>query len=268
MSQLAITQNIARAKNLIKRDEPLRAIEALLAALELLGPEKPAGKSKSAVEAGLTETVAELNAHSGLRQLMRNLTQSDKATIQYKSGGEAKLIGILKILYKALAESAAQKEREEEAAQNSRKDSMLAKAREQIEAGELSRGKVTLRKLTEEFGKEPDICANAGYMLIKAGLPQDAVEYLEQAIALFPKAAEVYQELITCYLGLREYEKCEAVYLGVLREFGKHPKTLVNMGKLYIAWKKRNKAFEVLHDAVRKDPDDKEAAELLAKVDR
>ncbi len=40
----SVGQNIARAKSLVKRDDPIRALDALITALELFEPDKIIGK--------------------------------------------------------------------------------------------------------------------------------------------------------------------------------------------------------------------------------
>ncbi|MDL2209573.1 hypothetical protein LJC26_02070 [Desulfovibrio sp. OttesenSCG-928-O18] len=272
MSQLivppSVTQNIARSKSLVKRDEPIRALDALLAALDLFEPEKIVGKARSVVEINIYESVTELNSHTRIKRLIQEVAHSDKAAIAYKPGEEGKLAVVLKILRKALAEADAAKA---EAAENSavhRKEELLEKGKACLASGEAPRGKASLRRLSEEYGTEPGVLEEIGRILVAANYKDDAIEFLEQAIELFPRASGAYGVLADCYMTLREFEKGEALYTNAIKEFGAHPKTLVNLGKLYIAWNKRDKAFEVLNKAVRQDPTNEEAKELFAKVDR
>lgn len=272
MSQLTappfVTQNIARAKSLIRRDEPVRALDALLAALGAFEPSAIVGKARSVVEITLYECVAELNAHARIQSLIREISGSDKTAIAYKPGSEDTLAAVLRIVRKALveAEAAAVKAVGEQAER--RKQDLLERGKACLAAGEGPRGKAMLRRLSEEFGTEPGILEEIGGLFIEAGYRDDAVEFLEQAVELFPRSGNAYAALADCYWELREYEKGETLYLDAIKEFGAHPRTLVNLGRLYIAWNKRDKAFDVLNKAVRKDPDNKEARELFAKVDR
>lgn len=272
MMQLAVppsvTQNIARAQSLVKRGEPIRALEALLAALDLFEPAQIVGKARSVAETGIYECVAELNAHTRIKRLIREIAHSDKAAIAYKPGAEDSLAGVLQILHKALAEEDAAKIRAEEDRAGHRKEELFAKGRECLASGEIPRGKAVLRKLGEESGAEPGVLEEIGRILIGAGDIADAVEFLEKAVELFPRAGGAYAALADCYMALRDYRKGEALYLNAIKEFGAHPKTLVNLGRLYIAWNKRDKAFDVLNRAVRQDPSNEEAKELFAKVDR
>lgn len=272
MSQLAVpasvAQNIARSKSLVKRNEPARAIEALLCALSAFEPQKIVGKARSVAEIHIHEAVTELNGHPKIKALIQEVAKSSKAAIAYGPGGESQLTTVLNILLKALTEAEMAKAKAEEEALDSRRKALIDKAGEHMAAKEYPRGKAVLRKLGEEFGNEPGMYAYIGSVLSKADLREDAVEFLEMAVEAFPRAPEAYGELVACYLALREFEKAEKAYMAVIKEFGQHPKTLVNLGKLYIAWNKKDKAFEILNKAVRMDPGNEEAAELFAKVDR
>ena len=272
MSQLqlnappSVTQNIARAKSYVKRDELVRALDCLLTALELFQPDAIIGKARYVVEVNILECISDLNGHAKIRNLLQSIAKSDKVSIAYAPGSEAKLVPILQILRKALTEMDADKLRAAEEAVRGRKDSLWVKAKSLLAEGETPRGKSVLRQLGDEFGHEPGVLADIGKTLIGAGLQWEAMEFLEQAVENFPRSSGPYADLVACYLEMREYEKAEGLYLKVIKSFGEHPRTLVNLGKLYISWNKKDKAFDVLNKAVSRDPSNEEARELYTKL--
>lgn len=272
MSQLqlnappSVTQNIARAKSYVKRDELIRALDCLLSALELFQPDTIIGKARYVVEVNILECVADLNSHAKIRSLLQSVAKSANVSIAYTPGEEAKLAPVLQILRKALMETEAAKLRAAEEAVSNRKEALFAKARQHLAEGETPRGKAVLRQVGDEFGGEPGVLADIGKILIGKGLQWEAIEFLEQAVENFPRSSGPYADLVACYLEMREYEKAEKLYLKVIKEFGEHPKTLVNLGKMYISWNKKDKAFDVLNKAVRKDPGNEEARALYAKL--
>lgn len=272
MSQLivppSVAQNIARAKSLVKRNEPIRALDAVLAALDVFEPGKIVGKARSVVEINIYECVTELNSHQRIQCFIQEIAKSDKAVIAYKPGQESQLATVLRILRKALSEADEASAKASEEQYTKRKEELFAKGRECLATGEAPRGKATLRRLAEEYGPEPGVLEDIGRMLVDAGYRDDALEFLEQAVADFPRGSGAYGLLAGCYMELREFEKGEQLYMNAIKEFGAHPRTLVNLGKLYVAWNKRDKAFEVLEKAVRQDPGNEEAKELFAQVDR
>ncbi|CAK7011355.1 MAG: hypothetical protein DELT_02097 [Desulfovibrio sp.] len=264
----SVSQSIARAKNLIKRNEIVRAIDALSTALEGFIHAKIIGKARFVVEVNILECVTELNAHHVVRTFLETVAKSSSASISYTPGEEEKLLTILGIIGKALVTEEAAKEAASADAVQGRKDALFAKAAELLAAGEGPRAKAVLRNLGEEFGSEPGVLAAIGTMLLEAEFDYDAIDFFVQAIETFPRDPTPYAPLSACYLKFREFAKGEALYLSALREFGAHPRTLLHLGKLYIAWNKRDKAFDVLRQVVQKCPDDEEAKELFAKVDR
>ncbi len=263
----SVLQNIARAKNLVRRDDPVRAIDALTAALNLFEPEKILGKARYEIEVNIMECVGELSRHPRVKALLTQISRSATAAIAYAPGEEGRLTPVLAVLRKALAETEAAAARAVEERVEGRKAALLAKGKEHLAAGDMPRGKAALRRLGDEFGTEPGVLAEIGSILVRANLHYDAVEFLEQALEIFPKESGAYAELVNCYLSLREFEKAEALYLKAISQFGRHPRTLVNLGKLYISWNKKDKAFDVLNQAARLDPTNEEAKELRRQVE-
>lgn len=263
-----VAQNFARAKSLFGRNEPVRALEALISAINTYEAAQVLGRARAGVEFSIQECVDACNNHKEIRGLIRKIAKSGTAAIAYAPGEEAKLVSVLNLIRKALAEAenAGKKAAEEEARE--RKEAQFEAAQKAIQSGEIPKGRALLRRLGEEYGSEPGALASIGSILVAANFPHDAVPYLEQAVADFPRESQAYAMLASCYLDLREHEKAEKLYLAAIKEFGAHPRTLTNLGKLYIQWNKKDKAFDVLRQAVRLDPDNKETADLFAKVDR
>ena len=262
-----VGQNIARAQSLIKREEPVRALEALLRALSLFEPRNIVGRARSAAEISIYECLADFNAYPAIHNLIREIAHSDSAFIPYKPGEEAKLVAVLQLLRKAIAEAAAQKAAAVESSRVQLKEERFAKAEAAVKAKELPRARSIFHRITEEYGSEQGVLHRIAKILITSGLQPDAVEYLEAAQEAFPRDASIYADLVGCHLTLREYDKAEKIYLMVIKEFGRHPKTLVNLGKLYISWNKHAEAFEVINDARRLAPNDPDVKELWSRVE-
>jgi tetratricopeptide (TPR) repeat protein len=262
----SVSQNIARAKSQVKRDEPLRALDALITALELFEPEKIIGKARYEVEVNILECVTDLGRVPKVRDFLTRVTRSDKVGIAYAPGGEKKLLSALTVLRKGLQEADAEKIRQAGEKIEHRKTMLLEKAKASLAGGETPRGKAVLRQLGDEFGHEPGVLALIGSMLLEAKLQYEAVEFLEQALELFPKESKVYADLVNSYTELKEYEKAEAVYLKAIKQFGQHPKTLLNLARLYLLWNKKDQAFEAAGRAAKLDPGNQEARELMEKT--
>jgi pentatricopeptide repeat protein len=261
-----VSQNIARAKSLVKRQELSRALDCLITALENFTPGNLIGKARYEVEVNLRQCVAEINLNPKVHAFLTALTHSPAPSIPYAPGGEAALLSVLGVLRNALNKM---EQAEQQGAQNAhaqRKAELLANGQRLLAEGEGVKGKVELRKLAEEFGKEPGILAQAGSILAEAKMPADAAEFLELALEAFPKEGHVYGALVDCYMSIREYEKAEAVYLKALKNFGMHPRTLVNLAKVYKLSNKRQKAAEAAQRALVLDPGNAEAKEIADSI--
>jgi len=232
-----------------------------LSALDTFDPGSLIGKARFEVEVNIRQCVNEINLNPTIHNLLTELTRSSKASIPYNPGEEAALRTVLGVLHKALEKMEQAEKQGAQQAVVQRKADLLAAGKQALAAGEGTKAKIELRKLAEEFGKEPGVLAQIGNMFVAAKLPRDAAEFLEMAIEAFPKEAKEYGTLVECYMGGNEYEKAEAVYLKVLKNLGQHPKTLTNLAKVYKLEGKRQKAAETAQRALSMDP--KNAAKVI-----
>jgi len=262
----AVSQNVARAKSLIHRGEPLRALDCLISALDNFSPSSIVGKARYEVEINIRQCVTDINGNPKVRKLLEDLTKSDKSNLTYTPGAEPKLLTVLNVLRKALNNLEEEEKLSEQRAIEQRKLDLMEKAKTLLAGGEGVKAKVELRKVASEYGKEPGILAQIANMLIAAKMPLDAAEFLELAIENFSKEGQLYRTLIDCYMSEREYEKAEATYTKVLKQFGAHPKTMADLAKLYKLLNKRQKAAEMAQRALSMDPDNADAKEILSSI--
>ena len=261
----AIAHNLARAKSLLKRDESIRALEAMIAALDSYEPRKMMGKARFEIEVAVQECVAELNRQPDVRKLFETLAHLQKANVPYTPRQEEKLKGVLAIVHKALTESAAAKERNAAEDRTKRKEMLQKKGLDYLKSGDLPRGKAALKVLADEYEAEPGVITQVGDWLLEHKLYLDAAEMLERAMEAFPKDSRAYALATQCYKISRDHEKLESVYLRAIRQFGRHPRTLLNLAKLYVEWNKKEKAFIAAQEAYKKDNSLTEAKELMDK---
>lgn len=258
-------RNIARAKSQLKRDDTIRALESLLAGLKEFEPRNVTGKTRFEIEVLVQECVRELNRQPAVRSLFETLAKSTTAQVPYTPGQEKNLLDILTILHKALSEEKAAERLSTRNRRERRRDDLLQKGRDYLQAGDGPKGKSTLRRLVEEFGEEPGVLLQAAELLYNAKLYFEAVEMLEQVMTTFPKESKAYRLAARIYMLVHEYDKAEKVYLKAIRQFGKHPRTLLNLAKLYATWNKGEQAFHAAREAYAKDPSLQEAKTLIEK---
>ena len=262
----SVSQNIARAKSLINRRELVRALDCLTVALENFTPLSLISKARHEVEVHIRQCVADINLNPKVRKLLTELTHAPASSISYKPGEEASLLTVLGVLRKALENMEVADKQGAQHVLKQRKAELIEKGQSLLARGEGVKAKVELRKLATDFGKEPGILAQIGSMFVEAKLPADAAEFLEFAIEAFPKDGQVYGTLVDCYMGMKEYEKAEAVYKKALKQFGPHPRTLVNLAKVYRLLNKRQKAAEMAQRALFMDPGNAEAKAISDSI--
>ena len=261
-----VIQNIARAKSLLRRDEPVRALEALITGIELYDPSKLFSKARFEVGVLVEECVLDLNRQAQVREFLRSISKNDKAGVAYVPGQEEKLLPMLVIILKALKEMNAAKASAANDEKNQRKEMLRQKGLGYLAKGDGSRGKAALRVLGDEFGTEPGVYLEIGNALEKAGFLFDALEFYQQSIELFPKESKAYSGAADCAMTLREAETAVEIYTRALRNFGKHPVTLLNLAKAYLMANNREKAFEYALSAAKADPANTEAREMADKL--
>jgi tetratricopeptide (TPR) repeat protein len=259
----SVAHNLARAKALLKRDDTMRALESMLAGLDMYEPKKLPGKARFEIEVLLQECVAELNRQPAVRSFFEKVARSPRASVPYTPKQEEKLKALLTLLFKALQASVAAKASSAAEVKAKRRALLQEKGLEYLKAGDSPRGKAALKVLADEFGEEPGLIAQVSAWFLEYKLFLDAAEMLERAIEAFPKDSKAYALATQCYRGMRDYEKLESVYLRAIRQFGKHPRTLLNLAKLYVEWNKKDKAFEAARDAYGKDNSLTEAKEIM-----
>lgn len=254
---------LARAKALLRRDETIRALEAMVEGLQLFEPKKMMGKARFEVEVLIEECVAELNRQPCIRALFEDLAKSRKAFVPYAPGREQKLLETVRLIGKALQDNIAAKEQAREEEKTGRRTTLEQKGVAYLKEGDMPRGKAALRVLAEEFGEEPGVLVQVGELLLEHKLYYEAAEALERSIEVFPKNSKAYSLAADCYKDVMEHDKAEAVYLRAIREFGKHPRTMLNLAKVYLAWNKKEEAFQAAQEALSRDPSLEEAKELV-----
>lgn len=262
----SVRHYLSRAKSLLKRNETQRALEALVTGLDLYDPKKLLIKARVEIEFLIIECVNDIGRQPAVRHLLSNLAKSSKAAVSYKPGEEDKLKATLKILLKGLKGAEEDKIEQAKMAVEARQEELQQRGLAHLKAGDMAKGKAALRVLGDEFGHEPGVYSHIGVWLQEAGLIYDAVEFLELSIENFPKISKAYGAATTIYMETREFDKAEAVYTKAIKEFGKHPRTMLNMAKMYLAWNKKDKAFECAQSAYNADNSLDEAKELVDKL--
>lgn len=259
-----VKRNFARAGGYLRRNEFTKAAQAACSAFRLKGKCGPLfGQQKHELEFMCVEFCDAFSAHPGVIAFLDSIKIRTRPFVTYKPGTEAQIITKLDIV----CERMVAKEREQREQQHNklltRKIDWLRKGQQCLDNGELPRGRSYLKRVADEFEYEPGLLADLAERLAAKELFTEAAEMLARAMELHPKDHKAYALAVRCAMELQEWRRAEEVYMEAIKQFGGHPRTYLNLSKLYVQWRKRDKAFEYAKRALDADPALEEAREIM-----
>ncbi len=202
-------------------------------------------------------TVYSLNNNKELRKVY-------PLVLHYAPGEEKKLLGELFEMRKVL---------QEDVNENAQRDlnALEAKKREGLERGQLhldgkeyDEARQVFDKLSGEFPGDAELKADIADRYHKAGLNQDALGHLTQAINESPESLFLYNRIGIVLRKMQDYASAENYYLRALAMTQKDEYLYFNLGRLYYDWQKWDKVAAAAEKAVAINPDFAEARKLLA----
>jgi tetratricopeptide (TPR) repeat protein len=261
---LQLSQQLARSKSLLKRDASVRGLRELITGLQMYDPKQFLGKVRFQVEVAVQECVQELNRQPDVLRLFEKLA-GKRIKVPYTPGNEVKLLKVLVLAYKALTGDQERRKQQAEQALLQRKLLLQQKGLACLKAGDMTRGRAAMRILAEEYGQEKGLQLKIGEVLMKFRQFSEAADILEKCVEQFPKESKAYSLLAQCYNEIHELQKMESVYIRAIKVFGRHPRTLLNLAKVYVKRNKREEAFRAAQEAWNRDRTLDEAKEIVDK---
>lgn len=258
-----IRENIARAKGYLHRGELPRALLAMAAALRGCVGVKMFKQARFELAIHFDEFLSDLVRHPGMQPLLDPENTGRPRKIPYQPSKEGALAAVLEGIAKILQEAETAKKRAAEESKQNRKQELMETGTERILQGDTSRGRAYLKRAAAEFGHEPGVYRAVALRFQETKQYADAAEMFEQAMEHEPKEPDSYTQGINCYLQLHEYEKAEAVYMKILRQFGGHPTTFGRMAKLYMLSHQRVKAEDFAVRTLQLDPNQPDALQVM-----
>jgi len=262
----SIQEHIARGKGYLRRGDIVKSIDAALLAFEQRRDATLIGKDKVETNYSLDEYCIEFSAHYDVLQFLESIKITVRPVLAYASGKEQQIMERLQLLRKGLVKVEQAKEESKMQQREGRKQKLFGRGRDFFESSNYPKGRSYLRQLVEEFDDDPQLLCDVARLYLKADFALEAWEVLEGAMQGFPDKSEIYSLATKALCVEKQYEKAEEVYLAALKQFGKHPMTLVNMSKMYLEWRKKDKAFERAKQALEQDPSLEEAREIVEKT--
>jgi tetratricopeptide (TPR) repeat protein len=258
-----VKADVARAKIYIARGDILKAVEAFISALTAKIGAPMAGSDKSVIEPQMAEFCEEFSNNYQVIEFLKSIDYVEKPFVKFRPGLDSKVLNKLTAfrLKRAAVEEEANRTVERE--RQTKLDELMAKGKELLASGQAAKGKVMLKRAAEQFGSREGVLSEVGRLMLEAGYPGDASEVLRQAMVSFSKDPAPYKFYIEACLAQGKNEEAEEAYLNVIRVFGPHPQTYLNMSKFYVAWRKNDLAYDYAQRAFGMDSSLAEAKEIM-----
>ena len=250
-------QQLTQVRTLLRQGKMLPAAQGMQAALLTLLKAQLIKSERQEFEQMMQDAVAYLSNDAAVRKIF-------PLQLSYTPGQEREFNETLKDLINTINAMVADEAQEQLRLREERKRALLAQGKAELEGGEATKGLQTFASLAREFPNDPMLRGEMGKILLENGQYETAVAYLEHALELDPELLPLYNVIAIALRKLDRFETAEQYYLRASEYMRMEPTLYFNIGRLYIDWKKWEKAIKAANVALRLKPDFIEAQKLLA----
>jgi len=250
-------QQLSQVRTLLRQGKILPAVQGVQSALLTLLRGQLIKTERQEFETLLADAAAYLANDATVRKIY-------PLQLAYAPGQEREFNETLKELIGFLNDMVAEEAQEQIRLREERKRALLAQGKAQFEAQEAEKGLQTFADLGQEFPDDPRLRGEMGKILLDASQYAAAVEYLQNALEMDPELLPLYNLIAIALRKLDRFEVAEQYYLRASEYMRMDPSLYFNIGRLYIDWKKWEKAIKAAQAALRLKPDFIEAQKLLA----
>ena len=250
-------QQLSQVRTLLRQGKILPAVQGVHSALLTLLKGQLIKTERQEFEHLLEDAAAYLANDATVRKIY-------PLQLAYVPGQERELNEKLKELIGSLNDMMAEEAQEQLRLREERKRALLAQGKAQFEARETAKGLQTFADLGQEFPDDPMLRGEMGKILLEAGQYAAAVEYLQNALEMDPELLPLYNLIAIALRKLDRFEIAEQYYLRAAEYMRMDPSLYFNIGRLYVDWKKWEKAIKAAQAALRLKSDFIEAQKLLA----
>lgn len=205
----------------------------------------------------LADAVHHLNNSKELRKVY-------PLALKYVPGEEKKLLEQIFEMRKVLQEDVNESAQRDLAALETKKREGLERGQRHLDNREFEQAKSTFDTLTEEFAGDSELKADIADRYQKAGMNDEAVGYLSDAITDSPESLHLYNRIGIVLRKMQDFASAESYYKKALEITQQDEFLFFNMGRLYYDWKRWDKTAEAAGRAVAINPEFTEARKLLA----
>ena len=189
-------------------------------------------------------------------------------TLTYTPGEERMLLETLRSLLETFDSTLLDAAQEAKRMQEARKRKLLEEAEKFAEGGDLNKARELFNRAAREYRDDAAYIGEIGELCIKYGLFEEAIGYLEEALAQNPSLAHLYNQIGMVLRRTQKFSVAERYYLKASEYLGKDPNLFFNLGRVYLDWGKWRKAALAAGGALKLDPEFAEARKLLEYAEK
>lgn len=248
-------QHLSQIRVYLKQGKLVTAVQSVQSALTTMLRQSLIKGEREEFERLLTEGVAYIANDDSLRQRY-------PLQLQYTPGQERELLEVFRDVLEVVSASALEEAQEQFQLREVKKKTWLARGMAEL-ADSPVKAQSTLAALVREYPDDADLRASIGEALLKAKLYEPAVEYLTVALDMKPDMLPFYNVIGMALRKLERYDVAESYYLRASQYLRHDPNLYFNIGRLYVDWKKWDKAKQAAGMALKLNPQFVEAQKLL-----
>ncbi|HIP14874.1 MAG TPA: tetratricopeptide repeat protein [Sulfurimonas autotrophica] len=144
--------------------------------------------------------------------------------------------------------------------------SLVEKADEAMQKGDLQKALAIYSEANIKEPKNPETLFKMGYTLAQQNRDEEAMEYYKEALELDPNNTYIHQAMASLYRKMGEFVSARNHLNKLLEIDDKNPITYYNYGNLLVDMKHFDEAKTMYIKAIEYNPDFQEAKEELEKL--
>ncbi len=253
-------QGLRQVSSNLKQGKSAAAVQAIQNALGVMRENLMKSERKEFSDL-LDQAIALLR----LDPLVRQIFPSE---LNYTPGKESELAQSMKDLQSCFAEHAHQEAVEAQRLQEEKKRLAFARGKEELASSNPTKGKNTFAVLKREHPQDAELMGDMGVALLEMKMYEEAVEFLSEALDLREDSLHLYNSIGIALRHLQRFPTAEIYYLRASKYLRTDPNLYFNIGRMYLEWKKFDKAKQAASVAIKLSPDFDEAKKLLRYIEK
>ena len=262
MSQLATARRqLNSIKSLIRQEKFLSAVQTLREAVITAFREPLMKAEKEEFERLISDASYHIVCDPHVRK-------SAALDLKYVPGKEREFLDGLNMLLETFDGQFQDDARESARQMEEKRQQELERGQQKLDAGQVDAARAVFSVLVRENQNNYDLRVDIGERFLRAGEYEDAVHYFGEALEGMPGAAHIYNSLAVAQRKMGKYAEAEQSYIKAAQSGYKDSHLFFNMGRLYVDWKKWDKAVKAAQSALQLDPDFVEARKLMTYAEK